>query len=361
MAAAASMVMPATPMLSATPGLVVSPPLSIAASRFQARMRPWVICAALAAGVLPAALAADTEARTWLARMKSAAAQGNYQGTLVFSTSGVMSSSRVWHFRVGDSTFELLEAQDGRQQRIYRHNDEVRTVWPQSQTAIVERRETLAAWSTTPQSVDPRAAESYDIRREGEARVAGREAAVLLLAPRDALRFAQRLWADRATGLMLRADVVAPDGSMVESSAFSVVEQGVKAQPELVLQAMRQDQGLRILRPQQRRTTLDAEGWQLARPVSGFALAGCVLRGAEGEDGQAAEPPMLQAVFSDGLTHVSVFVERFKPERHRKESQARFGATSTATRRSGEHWLTVVGDVPPAALRQFADVLERKR
>ena len=29
-----------------------------------------------------------------------------------------------------------------------------------------------------------------------------------LLEPRDALRYAQRLWADVATGLMLRADVI---------------------------------------------------------------------------------------------------------------------------------------------------------
>jgi sigma-E factor negative regulatory protein RseB len=333
----------------------------------RASAHPWLLWLAVWAGVglLPAAAsagdaaaAADNTARRWLERMKSAAAGSNYQGTLVYSAGGVMSSSRVWHFRVGADTFERLEAQDGRQQRIFRHNDEVRTVWPQSRIAVVERRETLAAWSTTPQDVDPRAAESYDIRHEGVARVAGREAAVLVLSPRDGLRFMQRLWADRATGLMLRADVLTPDGSMVESSAFSAVEQGVRPQPELVLQAMRNDDGLRILRPQQRRTTLEAEGWVLARPVPGFLLAGCVRRGMAPE---AGEPPMLQVVFSDGLTHVSVFAERFDAERHRSDMQAKRGATGTVTRHVGEHWLTVVGDVPATALRQFAEALEPRR
>lgn len=322
--------------------------------------RPWLLWAAMMSGLglLPAAAVADSDARQWLARMKDAATGINYQGTLVFSAGGAMSSSRVWHYRVGEHSFERLEAQDGRQQRIYRHNDEVRTVWPQSQTAIVERRETLAAWSTTPQSVDPRAAENYEIRHEGEARVAGREAAVLVLTPRDALRFMQRLWADRATGLMLRADVVGPDGRLLESSAFSMIELGVKPQPQTVLQAMRNDEGLRIVRPQSRRTTLEAEGWTLAVPVPGFMLAGCVSRGLEaGTD----DPPMLQAVFSDGLTHVSVFVERFNPERHRSEMQAKRGATNTAMRRVGKHWLTVVGDVPPAALKRFAGALEQRR
>ena len=321
---------------------------------------PWVLWVALLAGggLVSAGAAAQSDALHWLTRMMTAAHNTNYQGTLVLSAGGAMSSSRVWHFRVGENTYERLEAQDGRQQRIYRHNDEVRTVWPQSRMAIVERRQPLSSWSTTPHEVDPRAAESYDIRHEGVARVAGRDVAVLVLAPRDGLRFMQRLWADQATGLMLRADVVALDGSMLESSAFSVIELGVKPQPELVTQAMRDEEGLRITRPHHKRTTLEAEGWVLARPVRGFGLAGCVLRGVEPG---AADPPMLQAVFSDGLTHVSVFVEPFNAERHRSEIHAKQGATHTVMRRIGEHWLTVVGDVPMLALKQFAETLERRR
>ena len=322
--------------------------------------RHWLLRSATLCSLLPLAAAAapEADARGWLTRMNLAAHGGNYQGTLVFSAGGVMSSSRVWHYSVGANRFERLEAQDGRQQRIYRHNDEVRTVWPQSRTAIVERRETLAGWSATPQAVDPQAADNYDIRREGSARVAGRDAQVLALRPRDTLRFAQRLWADLATGLMLRADVLGADGTTLESTAFSTIEVGVKPEPEQVLEPMRNDEGLRIVRPQQRRTSLEAERWTLARPVPGFMLAGCVLRGIEAE---ANEPPMLQAVFSDGLTHVSVFVERYDPERHRSEMHARLGATNTSMRRQGEHWITVVGDVPVAALKQFSEALERRR
>jgi hypothetical protein len=157
----------------------------------------------------PAPAASLSEARVWLSRIHNAAISSNYQGTMVFSSAGgVLSSSRVWHYCVGDQTYERMEALDGRQQHIVRHNDAVHTLWPQSRVAVVEKRETLAAWSTTPQSVDPQALEQYELRREGMTRVAGREAVVLLLEPRDALRYAQRLWADAASGLMLRADVI---------------------------------------------------------------------------------------------------------------------------------------------------------
>ena len=308
----------------------------------------------------PGALNA-VDGRAWLMRIDAAARTSNYHGTLVYRAGDTLSSSRVWHYLVADQTYERLEALDGRQQRILRHNDVVHTLWPQSKLAVAERRETLAAWSTTPLAVDPQALEEYELRREGSARVAGREAAVLLLAPRDLLRYAQRLWADQATGLMLRADVIGEVGglrSVLESTAFSEVEIGVKPQPEQVLHVMRKLDGYQVLRPQQTRTTLEAEGWAAVRPVNGFRVVGCMRRGMEtaGDEGS-----VLQVVFSDGLTHVSVFLEPFKPQRHKADVLAQQGATATLMTRRGEHWLTAVGDVPATTLKLFVAAIERKR
>jgi sigma-E factor negative regulatory protein RseB len=334
----------------------------------QYRALRWVSVLALVSCALPSVAVATepgattpAEAKVWLERMRSAASSGNYQGTMVFSVGGTMSSSRVGHYTVGDQTYELLEALDGRQQRILRHNDAVHTLWPQSRVAVIEKRETRGAWSTTPQEVDPQALEHYEFRREGFARIAGRDTAVFLLEPRDVLRYAQRLWADRATGLMLRADVINQAGEgrpVLESTAFSEINIGVRPQPDAVLQSLRnlrQLDGYRIVRPQQQSTELEAEGWALARPVPGFTLGGCVRRGIE-TAGEGAQ--VLQAVFSDGLTHVSLFIEPFKPERHRGELQAQQGATSTLMLRRGKHWITVVGDVPAATLKLFAAAVE---
>lgn len=342
--------------------------------------RGWRLLLPLLAGLSllqPAAGSAQeaaslAEARAWLTRIQDAARLANYQGTMVFSSAAGLSSSRVWRFGVGDQIYERLEALDGRQHQMVRHNDLVHTLWPQSRVAVVEKRETLAAWGTTPQSVDPQALEQYRLKREGVARIAGREAVVLLMEPLDGLRYGQRLWADLATGLMLRADILGPnpmpeapvvrgDGpprGVIESSAFTEVEIGVKPQPEAVLSATRKLDGYRFVRPQQRRTTLEAEGWDLARPVPGFRLAGCVQRGLHTGPGVS---PVLQSVFSDGLTHVSVFVEPYRADSHPEEMRAQQGATATLMSRRGEHWFTVVGDVPPATLGRFVDALERRR
>lgn len=332
------------------------------------RWAPWIAAASL---VVPLGVqaAGEADARAWLERMRQAASQRNYEGTMVWSAGGTIASTRVWHYRVGDQAYEKVETQDGRPQRIYRHNEEVRTLWPQSRVAVAERRDALAAWPIAPLRVDPGALEHYELRREGAGRVAGRDAAVLLLEPRDALRYAQRVWADLATGLMLRNDVLGPDGQPLESNAFSVIDVGVRPQPEKVMQAMRRvdlpaepksaaPEPWLVLRPMQRRTALEAEGWVLRQAVPGFARAGCVVRTIEpGRD----QVPVLQAVFTDGLTHVSLFIEPYLPERSRTASAARIGATTTLARRQGEHWITAVGDVPAETLSRFVDALERRR
>ena len=218
-------------------------------------------------------------------------------------------------------------------------------MWPQARTAVIEKRETLGGWSSTPQKVEPQALEQYDMRREADARVAGHDVAVFLLEPRDGLRYAQRLWADLGTGLMLRADVLAGAApamprAVLESTAFSEVSIGVRPQPEMVtqsLQGTRKLDGYRVLRPQQQRTVLEVEGWSLSAPVAGFRLAGCVRRGM---DVSGDDEPVLQAVFSDGLTHVSLFVEATKAQRPRSEMQGQHGATATLTQRRGDHWFT---------------------
>jgi sigma-E factor negative regulatory protein RseB len=325
----------------------------------------WLPIFALSSWLVPAwtagiaeGIAQPADARGWVARIHAAASQRNYQGTIVFSAGGVMSSSRVAHFCVGDQSFERLEALDGRQQQVYRVNDAVHTLWPQSHLATIEKRTPLTFLPSTTQAVEPRALEQYELRPEGAERVAGRDALVFLLQPRDDLRYAQRLWADKVTGLMLRADVIGANRAVLESAEFSEVEIGVKPQMETLNQVARRLDGYRIVRPQQHPTQLAANGWDIERGVPGFRLVGCVNRVLESAGGDAQ---VLQAVFSDGLTHVSLFIEGYGSRPQFVDLSGQIGATGTLRQRRGEHWITVMGDVPAATLKAFADALVRRR
>lgn len=301
-----------------------------------------------------------SEARKWLARIHVAAHERNYQGTLVFSADGALSSARVAHFSGDGQSYERVEVLDGRMQQVYRHNDRVATLWPRSRVAVVEERDPAQA-SLRP-VIEPRAELSYELREQGIEHIAGREAQMLLLSPRDGYRFAQRLWIDTRSGLVLRADVLGPRQQVLESSAFSQVDIGIKPRPKSVLQPMKQLDAYRQVRPAPAATQLQQEGWQLSAPPPGFRPASCTRRALDVLDGGADATSVLQAVFSDGLTYVSLFIEPIDRARHKQPLLTQMGATYTLMQPHGsDWWVTVIGDVPPQTLKQFHQALERRR
>jgi sigma-E factor negative regulatory protein RseB len=319
--------------------------------------------ALLSCATLASAPALAGEAEQWLQRIQQAAAVRNYHGTMTTSVGGVVTSSRIAHLCIGRDRYERIEVLDGQMRRQYRHNGRTVTLWPQSRVAVVEQQEGLADFPALPTG-GARTLDSYELRSIGQDRVAGHEAEVLVLKPRDAHRYKQRFWVERETGLLLRADVIGLQGELLETSAFTDLTIGASPSRDSVIGPMKKfDEkkvdGYRVLRPHSVRTQIETEGWALNRAVPGFQLVSCAKRPLDPvADGQGAEPA-LQAVFSDGLTHVSVFVERYDVQRH-KPMRTALGATSTLMNRRGDWWITVVGDVPMATVQQFEAMWQRK-
>lgn len=308
------------------------------------------------------------DARAWLERMHEAANRRNFQGTFVVSAGGSVASSRIVHYCEGRNQFERIESLDGLQRQIYRHNDVVHSLWPQSRVALVETRQAAGQFPALLTSSAENIVQYYDVRAAGQGRVAGHEANVLLLRPRDGYRFGYRLWSEKQSGLLLRAEVFDAQEVVLEASAFSEVTIGVKPQPDQVLQPMRRIDGYRVQRPVLREVALESEGWSFRQLPPGFRHVSSVKRSMAAEGGGDAEasaeggvPSVLQSIYSDGLTHVSVFIEPYNPAVHRREMLMAMGATQTLVRRQGNWWLTVIGDVPVATLRAFASTLDARR
>lgn len=324
-----------------------------------------------AALLTPSVRAADPlvearDARHWLARMHEAAAKVNFQGTYVVSSAGgSVASARIAHFCEGRNQFERVEPLDGQRRQIYRHNELVHSLWPHRRVALVETRQSMREFPALLGAGADRITEHYDVQALGEGRVAGHAAHGLLLRPKDGYRYAYRLWAEQQSGLLLRAEVLDERGAVLEAAAFSELMLGVKPRPELVLQAMKRLDGYEVQRPVLEAVDLEGEGWSFAQMPAGFRHVSSVkrpMRAAPVERPDPASPqPVLQSIYSDGLTHVSIFIEPFDAGVHRRELLMAMGATQTLVRRQGDYWLTVIGDVPPATLRMFAAGLERRR
>lgn len=297
-------------------------------------------------------------------RIHNAANQRNFQGTFVVSSAGAMSSVRISHFYEGSQQFERIESLDGQARQVLRHNGVVQTMWPFDKVALIEQRDVLSTFPSLLQGADDRVADFYDVQTQPGERVAGHDANVLALKPRDEYRYGYRLWTDKQSGLLLRAEVLNALGEVLETSAFSDVSIGVRAQPDMVLLPMRKLAGYRIIKPQLTPTKLEAEGWKLRKTVAGFRQLSCIRRPLEvlpSADAKSAPVQAIQAVFSDGITYVSVFIEPYNEERHPRPVITVVGATQTLMSRRGDSWLTVVGDVPTITLRAFFEAFDRTK
>ena len=331
------------------------------------------------------------DAHAVVRRIQEAAARRSYTGTFVVNAAGMISSSRITHFADGRNQIERIEALDGQMRRVYRYNEAVHVLWPRTREASIEQREPMPGFPSASLAEGQAGLDRYEVLGPTEDRVAGHGAEVITFRPRDPYRYAQRLWLERQSGLLLRADLLGARGEVIESSAFSELHLDVALQAQPLLQEMRRLDGYRVRRPQLVRADLEREGWALRSPPPGFVVVRCVrrpLRAPErsgGTSGSTAAPPsnpslaafaaapppasdaaapvhsLLQAMYSDGLTLVSVFIEPFDPALHRREAPASWGATQALSRRLNDWWITVVGDVPLATLQQFSAGMERQR
>lgn len=300
----------------------------------------------------------------WLTRMHEASRRRAYIGTFVVSTGSSMTSARIWHVCDGVQQMERVEPLSGAPRSTFRRNDEVITFLPESRTAIVERRESLGLFPQLLTAPDSAIAQYYTARLVGSERVAGHDAEVVLLQPKDKFRFGYRIWNEKRSGLVVKLQTLDTDGKVIEQVAFSELQMNAPVSMAKLTQMMSKTDGYRIERLEVEKTTASAEGWALRNPVAGFKSMSCHKRPDNSRDPASADR-ILQWVFSDGLASVSLFVESFDRQRHGAEGVSSIGATHTLTRKltekSGEWWLTVVGEAPLQTLNVFSQGLERSK
>jgi sigma-E factor negative regulatory protein RseB len=310
-----------------------------------------------AATAAPGGTGESRNINDWLMRMHEASRNRSYVGTFVVSSGGAMSSARIWHVCDGTQQLEKVETLTGAPRTVFRHNDKVVTFMPDQKVVRAEKQESLGLFPQLLKSTDSHIADFYTARQEGSERVAGLEADIVALIPRDTMRFGYRVWAEQKKGMVVKLQTLDADGKVLEQAAFSELQLDAPVKIDKLVQMMARIDGYRVEKPGLVKTTASAEGWVLKTPVPGFQSMSCHKRPLPG---QTKSDPM-QWVFSDGLASVSIFVESFDAQRHLKETRMSLGATQSLTRSVDAYWLTVMGEVPMATLGLFADGLERRK
>lgn len=303
------------------------------------------------------------DAQAWLSKIKSAAQKLNYSGVFVYQQANQVRTSRITHIVDGKNELEKLEVLDGRPREYIRNNDEVTYYLPDARILQVERRITSDIFPAILAASPAEIAEHYKVSKRDSGRVAGFDAQIIQLEPRDHLRYGYRLWAEKGNGLLLRAQTLDENGEPVEQIAFTRLEIH-HIDRNRIKTSYPNTSNWRVENAVMNPASLS--GWTVKAVPPGFRkireLTRIVSETSAPNSGNAGAAvvrrEVAQIVFSDGLAAISVFIE--PGAQSRTEGSMRQGAMNIMGKRHGEYWLTIVGEVPAVAIRQVANSIEFK-
>jgi sigma-E factor negative regulatory protein RseB len=296
----------------------------------------------------------QSEGLQWLQRVSSAAQKLNYSGTFVYRNGSRSETSRIVHLASNGNQMEKLEVLDGSPREVIRNNDEVSCYLPENRLVIIEQRSVRRGFPALLSGGLAGLNDYYLVRKGSSARVAGFDSQIIRLEPRDAWRYGHQLWVEVGSGLLLKADIFDESGAALESMAFTDLRIGEPIRPEALkpsyAAAAKESWQVRQARLRDLR---DDAPWIFRAELPGFRKQ-VALRRSMGKEGEDLN--MLHWVFSDGLVAMSVFISPLRPQAEGgEESFHSMGALSVMKRVVDGHQVVVMGDLPPASLKRFAE------
>lgn len=303
--------------------------------------------------VVSPAWANDTEradALQWLGKIARSARELNYTGTFVYQHGEKVETSRITHFFDRSGEFEKLQTLDGPRREIIRMNDQIYCYDLDTRVLRKERQSGRRNFPALIPEQFAQVTEYYEVRLGGLERVAGFDAQLISLEPKDGFRYGHRLWAEVSTGLLLRAKRLNERKEVLEQFTFTQLQIGSPTSREVTRPST--DPG-----PDWRTDSVSAEagpaglaGWAVKNSPAGFRKIVEMRRTRDGASGSVTH-----IVFSDGLASVSIFIEPLSPKKRAMEGLVRHGAVNILFRPVADQLVTVVGEAPPSTIMQIGN------
>lgn len=313
----------------------------------------FVVFTAQTASAAEALSAGDAAA--WLQRMSNAARNVAFDGVFVVQHGSSMQTLSIVNRPAGAGKESRLAALDGNER-------EIRCSEAGSISRVIEggriKLEKRLNSRYFPDLLPPNAAALanwYGVKLGARARVAGLECQQVEMAPKDVFRWGYVLCAEKNSGLPLKAVMVNESGQPLMQYAFAEIHiGGLPGEDAREESKTRQTAWTASPAPAEMRPIgLDMVNIRNLPP--GFSRITAVKRRLPHKSAEVEH-----WVFSDGLTHISLFLE---PATHPVESvrgQSKQGMINMAKRQVGALEATVLGDAPWPAIEAIATGLEAR-
>ncbi|TKJ70666.1 RNA polymerase subunit sigma [Pseudomonas sp. CFBP13508] len=285
------------------------------------------------------------EAQDWLTRLGQAEQQQSFHGTFVYERNGSFSTHNIWHRVQNGQVRERLLQLDGSAQEVVRIDGRTQCV---SGTLIAGLGDSPNAAA---RALDPKKLKNwYDLAVIGKSRVAGREAVIVSLTPRDQHRYGFELHLDKKTGLPLKSLLLNDKGQLLERFQFTSLD----------TDEIPSDKDL-LADPDCKPINIASDKASAAKTVqnwrSDWLPPGFELTSSSSHKDAQTKTQVSSLMYDDGLARFSVFLEPLNGATV-TDTRTQLGPTVAVSRRlttpQGEMMVTVVGEIPIGTAERIA-------
>ena len=309
---------------------------------------PWLLC-------LPLPLAAEESgedyARSLLNQMSEASRTLNYDGVFIYQRGGSTNALRLIHKAGSEGGAERLVSLTGAAREVIRNKEEVTCFFPDDQAVMVEKSKPRELFATQLPRIMDKLLDNYHIQIKGSDRVAGRNAWVVGIQPRDAFRYGYQFWIDKENTLLLKSELRNRTGLLIEQIMFTQLAV-LDAVPENLLQPSISGKGYTWHNNSENSELAAAQhaGWQVGWMPNGFSQ-----NNQEIVPSTKGKTQVRHLIYSDGLAMVSIFIEKLENSRGLSTGLSRMGGVNAYARVANGYQVTAVGEVPQATVQRMAN------
>ena len=329
--------------------------------------RKLLYCAALVLAPGPLSPAGWTEvlppvadeAKQWLERMVEATQTLNYEGTFIYVQGPHIEAMRIVHGSGPEGERQRLFSLNGPPREVVVTNNSVICLLPKQQARFASNDYQRSPFPLSIPREIGRLESHYQFEIVGTDRIAGLEARIIAINPRDTWRFGYRLWLDERNGMVLRSALLDDQGHPLEQLMFTDLQ--VKSRiDEAAFQSPALPDGSASANPNPAVAPpsvgepVTASAWHVDQLPEGFVK---VLHNRFA--GSVDRHPTEHLVFADGLATISVFLEKLDGAPVLLQGASQLGSMNAFGRAIAGYQVLVVGEVPAITVQRIAAAIRR--
>lgn len=293
----------------------------------------------------------------WLTLQKAsqAARELSYKGIFVYQSGNASKSVQLTHMNSGQGEYARMVVLDGAAREVLSQGSDVVIFSPKNEKMMIEKKRGQNMFpALLPSNMDALKA-SYQAQNGGIERIGGREAFLVNLLPRDQMRYGYRFWVDKEYGLLLKVTTLGEHGEALVQISFSQLSWMEGQDMDWFKPKFDPSKAYLMDQDAPAKANSAEIDWDVAQLPAGYRKVDQVKQPVQGK-----ALPVTQMIFSDGLASISVFIEPLVKGVRPKVGHTAVGATNFYALIHDGHQVMVVGEVPEAAVTQFANAVNFK-